>query len=92
MSRRPTRRDVTNEEADRIVNEVERAIEEGRGTVSFPRRGRPSLSGEAAESPIVGFRLTPELRSRAQDLAQRRGISVSTLARQALEDYVRRAG
>lgn len=83
---------VDNATAERIVAEVVAAVEAGRGTVAFPRRGRPSLSGGSGTSPSVGFRLTPEVRQRAEDLARRRGITVSALAREALEDYLRRAG
>ena len=78
--------------AERIVAEVVAAVEAGRGTVTFPRRGRPSLAGGPGTSPSVGFRLTPEVRQRAEELAHRRGITVSALAREALEDYLRRAG
>lgn len=78
--------------AERIVAEVVAAVDAGRGTISFPRRGRPSLAGGTGPSPSVGFRLTPEVRQRAEELAHRRGITVSALAREALEDYLRRAG
>ena len=83
---------MDNATAERIVAEVVAAVEAGRGTVTFPRRGRPSLAGGSGTSPSVGFRLTPEVRQRAEDLARRRGITVSALAREALEDYLRRAG
>lgn len=78
--------------AERIVAEVVAAVEAGRGTVTFPRRGRPSLAGGRGASPSVGFRLTPDVRQRAEELALQRGITVSALAREALEDYLRRAG
>lgn len=77
---------------DRIVAEVEAAVVAGRGVVSYPRKGRPSLTGNSAASPSVGFRVTPQLRARAEDVARRRGVSVSELAREALEEYVRKAG
>ena len=83
---------LDNATAERIVAEVVAAVEAGRGTVAFPRRGRPSLAGGSGTSPSVGFRLTPEVRQRAEDLARRRGITVSALAREALEDDLRRAG
>jgi len=88
-----TRRTIkyTDEVVDQIVEDVDEAIDQGRFTVTYPRRGRPSLSGEAAESPIVGFRITPELRSRAQNIAMKEGLSLSELARKALQEYLRRA-
>lgn len=61
-----------------------------RADISFPRRaGRPSLTGRSAVSPQVTFRVTPELRERAELLAEKRGTTVSGLAREALEDLVR---
>lgn len=77
---------------DHIVSEVDAAVEAGRGSVTFPRKGRPSLTGEPTASPSVGFRVTPELRAQAEDVARRRGVSVSELAREALQEYVRNAG
>ncbi len=58
-------------------------IEEVRG-----RGGRPSLTGEAAISPRVTFRLTPAVRDRAAQIAEREGKTISQLAREALEHRV----
>lgn len=77
---------------DRIISEVEAAVASGRGAITYPRKGRPSLTGKPTASPSVGFRVTPELRAQAEDVAKRRGVSVSELAREALEEYVRKAG
>lgn len=52
------------------------------------RGGRPSLSG-AKTSPHVSFRVPRALRGKAEVEAQRRGVSVSHLARQALEEHLR---
>lgn len=61
-----------------------------RADIRFPRRaGRPSLSGRSAVSPQVTFRVTPELRKKAEHLAQSQGTTVSGLARKALEDLLR---
>lgn len=85
---------------ERIVKEMDQAFDEGR-LIQIdpktwlpvpPRPGRPSLTGEPAKSPHVGFRVTPELRAQAAALAAKQGISVSALARQALEEYVRKTG
>ena len=49
--------------------------------------GRPSLGG-GGTSPSVAFRLTPQLRADAEEVAKREGRRVSAIARQALEEYV----
>lgn len=54
------------------------------------RVGRPSLSGSSKSSPHVSFRVPEALRHKAETEAQRRGLSVSQLARQALEEHLRR--
>lgn len=100
MSGRSTKKLVTlkdgtvldDETTDRIVAEVEDAVLAGRGTTAYPRKGRPSLSGRAAASPHVGFRVSPELRDEAETVARRRGLTVSALAREALQEYVKKAG
>ena len=84
--------EMTDENVDRIVEETIEAALNGKGTWYFPQRGRPSLTGKREASPHVGFRVSPELRERAGALAHERGISLSALARQALEEYVARAG
>lgn len=83
---------LDDETVERIVAEVDDAVLSGRGQVSFPRKGRPSLSGRPAASPHVGFRVSPELRDEAEAIARARGVSVSALAREALEEYVKKAG
>ena len=82
---------LTDEEVDRIVEETVQAALDGKGTWYFPQRGRPSLTGKREPSPHVGFRVSPELRQRADALADERGISLSQLAREALEHYVKGA-
>jgi hypothetical protein len=52
------------------------------------RRGRPSLSGEAAKSPQIGVRLSPELNERLQARAKREGKRPSDVVREALGSYV----
>ena len=63
-----------------------------RGTTTYPRKGRPSLSGRAVASPHVGFRVSAELRSEAEVVARKSGVAVSALAREALDAYVKKAG
>lgn len=52
------------------------------------RAGRPSLTGQAARSPQVTFRLTPDLKARAEEAARVQGTTVSQLARRAFETYL----
>jgi len=51
------------------------------------RAGRPSLTGKARHSPQVTFRVTPELKARAEAEAKARGTTVSQLAREAFERF-----
>jgi hypothetical protein len=67
---------LTDELVDAIVDDVKR------------RGGRPSLTGESSVSPRISFRVTPDIRDRAGDLADREGKTVSQLAREALEARV----
>lgn len=69
---------------DTVLDDVE---------LTFPRRaGRPSLAGGTGASPQVTFRLSPSVRERAERLAADRGTTVSALAREALEQFVKKAG
>ena len=56
------------------------------------KAGRPSLAGGSGTSPQVTFRLSPSVREQAERLAANRGTTVSALAREALEQLVRKAG
>ena len=67
---------LTEDRAAEIVEEVRR------------RAGRPSLTGEAAASPRITFRIAPSTRDRAAEIAAQEGKSVSQLAREALEERV----
>jgi predicted HicB family RNase H-like nuclease len=67
---------LTEQQAAEIVEEIR-----GRG-------GRPSLSGEAAISPRIAFRVAPAVRDRAAEIAAREGKTISQLAREALEARV----
>jgi len=50
--------------------------------------GRPSLSGQSEPSPQIAFRVPRSVRDRAAELAAQQGISISQLAREALEARV----
>jgi predicted HicB family RNase H-like nuclease len=77
-------RRLTNELAERIAEET---LAEVRRRNLIP--GGKSLSGGAVHSPRVQFRVAEELRTQAERVAEDEGVSLSALARHALEDYVR---
>jgi len=61
--------------------------------ITFPRRaGRPSPAGGTGTSPQVIFGLSPSARDRAERLATDGGTTVSALAREALGQFVKKAG
>ncbi len=75
---------LTNERAEQIAEE----------TLANVRRrnlipGGKSLSGGSMHSPRVQFRVPEELRTKAEKVAEDEGVSLSALARYALEDYLR---
>ena len=65
---------LTEDVVEQIVDDVRRSA------------GRPSLSGRAAASPQIAFRVPAELRRRASEVAAREGTTISQLAREALEE------
>lgn len=67
---------LTDQKAADIVDEVRR------------RGGRPSLTGQAAVSPRIAFRVDPRVRDSAAQIADREGKTISQLAREALEARV----
>lgn len=50
--------------------------------------GRPPLGERGTTSPQIAFRIPVDLRERAARVAEAEGITVSALAREALEKYV----
>ena len=52
------------------------------------RAGRPSLTGKSEHSPHVSFRITPELKARAEQTARDQRTTVSNLAREAFEHFL----
>lgn len=75
---------LTNERAEQIAQET---LAELRRRNLIP--GGKSLSGGGVHSPRVQFRVPAELRTQAEQVAEDEGVSLSALARHALEDYVR---
>lgn len=52
------------------------------------RRGRPSLTGRGERSPQITFRLDAEMLQRASVVARRDGVTLSALARRALDAFL----
>ena len=71
---------LTDAVADEVVDHVRRTA------------GRPSLSGKAAQSPQIAFRVPPSVRDRAAEVAAHEGKTISQLAREALEARIAAAG
>jgi hypothetical protein len=76
---------ITDEIAERLADEAEG----GYDLTPEKRVGRKSLGGGAGKSPRVNFRMTSELQARAQLRAKREGKTLSEIARDALEQYVK---
>lgn len=77
-------RRLTNELAEQIAGET---LAEVRRRNLVP--GGKSLSGGGMHSPRVQFRVPQDLRTQAERVAEHEGVSLSALARHALEDYGR---
>ena len=52
------------------------------------RFGRTISQADAERSPQITFRLDDDMLQRASHVAHRDGLSLSALARQALDDYL----
>ena len=76
-------RRLTNELAERLAEET---LADARHRNLVP--GRKSLSGGAIHSPRVQFRVPDALRAAAEQRAAEKGVSLSELAREALEHYL----
>jgi predicted HicB family RNase H-like nuclease len=75
---------LTNERAEQIAEET---LAEVRRRNLIP--GGKSLSGGTVHSPRVQFRVPQDLHQQAERVAEDEGVSLSALARHALEDYLR---
>lgn len=76
---------ITDDLAEQLADEAQAGYE----LSGANRVGRRSLAGSRGASPRVNFRMTAELQARAQARAEREGKTVSEIAREALEQYVR---
>lgn len=52
--------------------------------------GRKSLARDGSHSPVMQFRVAEPKRVEAERLAAERGVSISALAREALDEYLKR--
>ena len=76
---------ITDELAELLADEAEAGYE----LTPAKRVGRKSLAGADGTSPRVNFRMTAELQARAQARAEREGKTISQIAREALEEFVK---
>jgi hypothetical protein len=76
---------ITDEIAERLADEAEA----GYDLTPSKRVGRKSLAGADGVSPRVNFRMTTNLQARAQARAEKEGKTISEIAREALEQYVK---
>ena len=76
---------ITDEIAEQLADEAEA----GYDLTPSRRVGRKSLGGADGVSPRVNFSMTAELQARAQARAEKEGKTISEIAREALEQYVR---
>ena len=81
-------RTISEADAERMAAEFEQEDLDFADAEYPRRRGRPSLTGRAERSPQITFRLDDDMLQRASQLAHRDGVSLSALARQALDAYL----
>jgi len=79
---------ITEADAERMAAEFEKADVDFTDAEYPRRRGRPSLTGRAEHSPQITFRLDDEMLQRASAVAHRDGVTLSALARQALDAFL----
>lgn len=85
LPRSKSRAPITDELAEQLANEAEA----GYDLKPSKRVGRKSLAGTDGVSPRVNFRMTTQLQARAQARAEQEGKTISEIAREALEQYVK---
>ena len=82
--------DVRDRQGRRVTEEY--AVSAAEEALRLVRPGRPALGAVGQHSPRVSFRVPEHVRQRAERQAAAEGRSVSELAREALERYLRDAG
>jgi len=86
----PEAEEVHDRQGRRVTEEyAERAAAEA---LRIARPGRPALGAVGQHSPRVSFRVPEQVRRQAERRAAAEGRSVSEIARDALERYLRDAG
>lgn len=76
---------ISEERADELAREAEAGYDLTRARPV----GRRSLAGSTGKSPRLNFRVTRDLYDHATQHAKREGKTLSEVARDALEHYVR---
>jgi hypothetical protein len=74
---------------EELAEELAREAEGGYDLTRAQPVGRRSLAGSTGPSPRLNFRVTRDLYDHATERAEREGKTLSELARDALEHYVR---
>ena len=83
---------VVDANGERLTEERAQEIAESGILEHYRTAGRPSLTGPRQRSPQITFRIPKRLAERAEEVAAREGKSLSQLGREALEQYVEKAG
>jgi len=74
---------------EELADELAREAEIGYDLTHARPVGRRSLAGSTGKSPRLNFRVTRDLYDHATERAEREGKTLSEIARDALEHYVR---
>lgn len=80
-----TGRVLTDDDVERIAIEVETTDYDAEG-LRARRRGRPSMGSEPLE--VVTVRIEPELRDAISARAEKDGMTVSSIHREALRQFL----
>jgi hypothetical protein len=81
---------LTEEDLEALADEAERGYDPT--TWRNVRVGRPALGNDRGPSPRIQIRVDAELATALKACARSENRSVSAIARNALNDYVARAG
>lgn len=76
---------------ERVEEMAEQSIRIARAREANLVPGGKSLSGDGKHSPVVQTRVSETTRAKLQAIAADRGMSVSKLSRQILDDFVEQA-
>jgi hypothetical protein len=82
---------ITNELAEQWQRDIEEddTLFDRPSKTTYPRRGRPSLTSPGVESPQIRFRVSSDTKSKADIVAEQEGKTVSQIARELFENYLR---